>query len=233
MTWTRRGSTPASATSRSRPWAEWATTASKRRSSRRCAPAWPGRGSRGRTSCAVRTSGRPRGRSGASTCGRVSHWTWTTSASRAAPPVAEHVRDVLGQAHRPPRRRPGPPGRRRPAVEALLQDVAVRPRDRPVAEGRRDEAHRRAGPAQRGREGVVVGRRVRGRVDEVDPEGIPPGSRPPARVTRPGRAARRGCARRGCAAPPRRPRAPGSRSFLALASAWCSRWPSKRMSGTP
>ena len=39
--------------------------------------------------------------------------------------------------------------------------------------------------------------------------GSRPGSRPPARVTRPGRAARRGCARRGCAAPPRRPRAPG------------------------
>ena len=34
MTWTRPGSTPASATRRSRPWAEWTTTASKRRSSR-------------------------------------------------------------------------------------------------------------------------------------------------------------------------------------------------------
>ena len=78
------GSTPASATSRSRPWAEWTTTASKRRSSRRWAPAWPGRGSRGRTSCAVRTSGRPRGSSGPSTCGQVSHCTWTTSAARAA-----------------------------------------------------------------------------------------------------------------------------------------------------
>ena len=52
--------------------AEWAKTASKR-AQEPCAARrlCPGRGSRGRTSCAVSTSGPGRvGRSGASTCGR-------------------------------------------------------------------------------------------------------------------------------------------------------------------
>jgi hypothetical protein len=78
------------------------------------------------------------------------------------PAVAQQVGHVLGQPRRPP------PARRRPAVEALVDPVAARPRHVAVRERPGDE--RDVGACARERRGqrVVVRRRVRRGVDEVD-----------------------------------------------------------------
>ena len=75
---------------------------------------WPGRGSRGRTSCAVRTRGRTRGSRCASSACTGSHWKCTTSAPPRA--VAQHVGHVLGEPREPAARAPATSGRsaRRP-----------------------------------------------------------------------------------------------------------------------
>jgi len=83
--------------------------------------------------------------------------------------VAQHVRDVLRQLRRTPHARPGGP--RRPAVERLAHLVTVLARGVPVVEARGDQLHARAGTRQRRAQGVVVGRRVGGGVDYVDPHG--------------------------------------------------------------
>ncbi len=112
-----------------------------RRSARTGAAArarWPGRGSRGSTSCAVSTSGRSSRAAGApSSCCTVSHWKCTTSAAVASAAVAEHVGHVLGELDQPARARVrhGPRG----AVEELAPGVALGRRDGAVGEAARDE----------------------------------------------------------------------------------------------
>jgi len=85
--------------------------------------------------------------------------------------VAQHVRHVLGELQRAPRalRRLRVTGRKpRGAVEALDATVAVWRWHRAVGETAREQLDIRPGCSQRAAQRVVVRRRVRGRVDDVN-----------------------------------------------------------------
>jgi hypothetical protein len=82
--------------------------------------------------------------------------------------VAEHVGDVLGELGGQAQARARPADGGRAPVEALLHGVARAPRDGAVGEAARDEPDVGPGPGQAGAERVVVGRRVRRRIDDVD-----------------------------------------------------------------
>ena len=165
MTSTRPGSMPTSPTSRRRPCSERTTTASMRPSSRACAATWPGRGSRGRTSWAVRTSGR-RGEQALVDLpdGEPLEVHDVGGGRRAA--VGEHVGDVRREARQPAQRAARRTGR--PAVEALVEPVAVATWHLPVRERARHERDVRTRGGQRAAQRVVVGGRVRGGIDDVD-----------------------------------------------------------------
>jgi hypothetical protein len=80
--------------------------------------------------------------------------------------VGEHVGHVPGEPGQPPQRAARPA--HRAAVEALVEGIPVDGRHLAVGKGARDQ--RDVGPrrSERRAEGVVVGRGVRGRVDDVD-----------------------------------------------------------------
>ena len=139
------------------------------RRARRCAARWPGRGSRGRTSWAVRTSGRGNARS-------------RTRVERLhGQPLEVHdVRAARAGRARARRACPGTwrasfaalrgrdPRRRDAAVEALVDRVALGARARRRRRSARDQAHPRSRPRERRAQRVVVGRGVGGGIDDVD-----------------------------------------------------------------
>ena len=169
MTCTRSGGTPSSTTSRSRPWWECTTTASARSYRRRWARSWPGRGSRGRTSCAVMTSG--------PVAGKQTHVdrldgrpleVHDVRLPRGAA-VAQHVGNVLDQTGggAPPRAR----RRGSEPVEALVHRVALRGRNVAVGEAAGHQRDVRARARERGRQGAIVRGRVGRWVDDVNAHG--------------------------------------------------------------
>src|SRR5581483_6973341 len=83
-----------------------------------------------------------------------------------ATPVAEHVREVLGELRRAPQPRAGPAAR--VAVEGRAAVVAGRGRHGPVGELAGDQLHLRAGLRECRAQRVVVRRRERRGVDDVD-----------------------------------------------------------------
>ena len=89
----------------------------------------------------------------------------------AAPPSGPRRREHVGRVAGELRRDAGAARRRNAAIEALVDRIALRPRHRAVDERARDEPHVRPRPGQRGAQGVVVGRRVGGGIDDVDAHG--------------------------------------------------------------
>ena len=168
MTWTLSGRTPTTRVRCSRPCSEWTTTASTFRSTASVAPASPGRRPRGRRLCAVKTSG-PRGSSARSTTGqreplqvndvglalrRGAVPQHVVRVPSAAGNRADAAREVLG-----------------PAVEALVERVPDGFRDLAVGEASGDERDvETADACERRAQRMVVRRRVRGWIDDVDPE---------------------------------------------------------------
>src|SRR4051795_11429891 len=187
MTCTRSAGTP-SARNRPAPCSEWTITASVRSYSRPWAARWPGRGSRGSTSWAVSTSGWVGGRRGGGG-GRLARQhvvggqhermdrrkqvdverldgqplEMDDIGAAGHAPIAQHVGHVLGELGGKARARSG--RARRPAVEALVDGVAVGPRNRAVGKAAGDERDVGPGARERGGQRPVVGRRKGGGVD--------------------------------------------------------------------
>ena len=167
MTWTLAAASPSRSMSWRRPYCECTTTASTRRSRRRWAASWPGRGSRGSRSWAVSTSGRS-GSSRSSTHGSPSHWKWTTSA--AAPRRARDSAACRARGRRSlvARRSREPAAPRALAVEQLAHRVAVGGGHLAVGKAAGDELHLGAGAGQRRAQRVVIRGRERRRIDDRD-----------------------------------------------------------------